>query len=537
MTIAEAVMEAWIRSGVGLALAIAAVLVLRKLVGAALGPRAVRFFWFAVPLSVFAAWLPAWMEPSSTPNGTSMLQGAVAAVAVEVGATTATPWWAWGFSAWLVGALALGLLLWQRQRRFEARISSTADGGERRLPPGESPAVIGAWRPRIVLPRDFESRFTADEQALILAHEQLHVRRHDGAWSLLAYIVLCVQWFNPLAWIAMHAFRDDRERACDAEVMQQHPRSAKAYASALLKQVQGPWAPLASAWASRHPVVGRIAAIGDHRRLQRFDRVRFGAAIVLCAGVVAVAHAAAPRDFDAGAAPSDGSGRFVRMAFELSSGESVVAQPVVVVREGEAATVRVDGPRRLRTRSGRARPRRRADRRHASICAAPRRFIGIDRRTNSAGWRAAGRVRSGGGGFCAHCPPDPDGRGLDDVGRGRRAARCIASTSEVAAGTGARRRTHAVSCRARHGGGPRADGCAAGSRVGRRHGDRRRGRPVECRVRGVQPDRARAVRDCRNGRRAGLALPACAQRAGVPKERWVLVPVRYSTKPGDAPPG
>ena len=33
------------------------------------------------------------------------------------------------------------------------------------------PALIGAWRPRIVLPNDFECRYDADERALILRHE------------------------------------------------------------------------------------------------------------------------------------------------------------------------------------------------------------------------------------------------------------------------------------------------------------------------------------------------------------------------------
>ena len=59
-------------------------------------------------------------------------------------------------------------------------------------------------------------------QALILAHEQIHARRRDGLWRLLAQGFVAVFWFNPLAWIAMACFRQDQELACDAAVLREH---------------------------------------------------------------------------------------------------------------------------------------------------------------------------------------------------------------------------------------------------------------------------------------------------------------------------
>lgn len=211
-----------------------------------------------------------------------------------------------------------------------------------RLPAGDSPAVTGVWRPRIVLPLDFEVRFTADEQALILAHEGVHLARRDPAWNLLASILWCAQWFNPLAWLAIRAFREDQERACDAEVMRTHPGSARTYAAAMLKQADGDRAPLASAWVGRHPLVDRVAALRMHRR--RLGRWRVVASVVLCAGLVAMANAATGRSGDAGVDAPSTDQRFVRLDVEVLAGDDIVAQPIIVVREGSAGSVSLDGP-------------------------------------------------------------------------------------------------------------------------------------------------------------------------------------------------
>ncbi|MGD3580303.1 M56 family metallopeptidase, partial [Xanthomonas citri pv. citri] len=43
----------------------------------------------------------------------------------------------------------------------------------------QEPVSVGLWRPRIVLPMDFDTRYSAAERTLILAHERLHLRRGD----------------------------------------------------------------------------------------------------------------------------------------------------------------------------------------------------------------------------------------------------------------------------------------------------------------------------------------------------------------------
>src|SRR3546814_629662 len=88
-------------------------------------------------------------------------------------------------------------------------------------------------RARIVLPADFDARYSADERALILAHERIHRARGDVAGNALLAALRCVYWFNPLLWIAADRFRRDQELACDATVFTLHPHARRASREAL----------------------------------------------------------------------------------------------------------------------------------------------------------------------------------------------------------------------------------------------------------------------------------------------------------------
>jgi bla regulator protein blaR1 len=46
-----------------------------------------------------------------------------------------------------------------------------------------------------------------------------HHKSGDLFANLAAFIVLCLQWFNPVAWMSWNAFRFDQEAACDARVL------------------------------------------------------------------------------------------------------------------------------------------------------------------------------------------------------------------------------------------------------------------------------------------------------------------------------
>ena len=94
-----------------------------------------------------------------------------------------------------------------------------------------SPAIYGIYKPKIILPMGISD---ADLE-FILMHEQIHIRRRDNLWRVIAVITVCVHWFNPLVWVFLKCFFADMELACDAGVLKNLDESKhKGYASALL---------------------------------------------------------------------------------------------------------------------------------------------------------------------------------------------------------------------------------------------------------------------------------------------------------------
>ena len=79
-----------------------------------------------------------------------------------------------------------------------------------------TPFVLGLLRPRIYVPEGM------DDAALpqVLAHERCHIRRGDHIVKPLAFLLLALHWFNPLAWLALRAFEHDMEAAFDEAAVQ-----------------------------------------------------------------------------------------------------------------------------------------------------------------------------------------------------------------------------------------------------------------------------------------------------------------------------
>ncbi|WP_349947956.1 M56 family metallopeptidase [Lacrimispora sp. BS-2] len=79
----------------------------------------------------------------------------------------------------------------------------------------KTPLVIGLFKPKIYIP----AGLTNEEQRYIVLHEQTHIRRHDHAVKMFAYLVLCLHWFNPLVWAAFVLMSADMEMSCDESVI------------------------------------------------------------------------------------------------------------------------------------------------------------------------------------------------------------------------------------------------------------------------------------------------------------------------------
>lgn len=97
------------------------------------------------------------------------------------------------------------------------------------------PLVTGLKNPVILLPMWFEDDYEAAERRDALVHELMHLKRRD-LWAFqAARIVAATQWFNPLAYMALRAFRTDQESACDADVIARAKLSPAAYGRTLVK--------------------------------------------------------------------------------------------------------------------------------------------------------------------------------------------------------------------------------------------------------------------------------------------------------------
>ncbi|OQP78134.1 energy transducer TonB [Xanthomonas phaseoli pv. syngonii LMG 9055] len=239
--------------------ALLACLVLRRALRAWLGATAAYAIWAAVPLAVLAAVMPG-------PPIASALPTMPALVAMPLNLHASEPVWAAGLlTAWLAGAAAMAVALCWRQRRFVRSLGAlhAVDAGVwTAMHDVGLPVSLGIWRPRIVLPMDFDTRYSAAEHTLILTHERLHLRRGDLHANLLAALLLCIGWWNPLMHLAWRAFRLDQELACDAAVLMRYPGKRHSYATAMLKTHGGAgWTPTACRWNAPHALTQRVAAL------------------------------------------------------------------------------------------------------------------------------------------------------------------------------------------------------------------------------------------------------------------------------------
>jgi bla regulator protein BlaR1 len=62
-----------------------------------------------------------------------------------------------------------------------------------------APAVVGFWRPTIVVPSGLLDRLGASDWRSIFLHELRHVRRGDSLVNPLVALAMGVHWFNPVA--------------------------------------------------------------------------------------------------------------------------------------------------------------------------------------------------------------------------------------------------------------------------------------------------------------------------------------------------
>lgn len=140
--------------------------------------------------------------------------------------------------AWLIGCFlsisTFGLRQWSLHQSL-GELTPLENGCYLSQTSVIGPALIGVFKPKIVVPIDFERRFDDSEKAMIIAHEQAHRVSADMLVNAVTTLFQCIYWFNPIVHIAVHLLRLDQEISCDAKVVKQFPKQKKQYAQLLLE--------------------------------------------------------------------------------------------------------------------------------------------------------------------------------------------------------------------------------------------------------------------------------------------------------------
>lgn len=185
---------------------------------------------------------------TASPSGTmeSALQttvalGAAAGRAISIDSPLVWRQWldghlAWLVSVWLAGVVLLSLrttggwILAQSLKRGTrptdsswklplARLASRL-GIRRSIAVYEAtrarvPAVIGWWRPVILLPVSALAGLSPQMMEAILAHELAHIRRHDYLLNMMQTAIETLLFYHPAVWWVGKKIRQERENCCD----------------------------------------------------------------------------------------------------------------------------------------------------------------------------------------------------------------------------------------------------------------------------------------------------------------------------------
>jgi bla regulator protein BlaR1 len=212
--------------------------------------------------------------------------------------------------AWICGFVAVLMIWFARWRRVSAGIRNAAPlhegrevealrrleqaGGVRRKieiflsRASLEPGILGIVKPVLVWPHGISDRLEDAHLEAILAHEVWHVRRNDNLAAAIHMVVEAIFWFHPLVWWLGARMVEERERACDEEVLQLGSLP-QVYAESILKIcefcVGSPLACVAGVTGS--DLKKRIANIMNKSIVRKLN---FGKKLLLsAAGVAAIA--------------------------------------------------------------------------------------------------------------------------------------------------------------------------------------------------------------------------------------------------------
>lgn len=142
-------------------------------------------------------------------------------------------------AVWISGVAAV-LFFWIREWRRMRRIIQSGKPLSLDVPiralsvSGRvEPSVVGIFRPVLLLPEGIVDGLSPQQLHAIILHELCHIQRRDNLAAFFHMIVESVFWFHPLVWWIERRLIEERERACDEEVVRL-TADRQAYAESIL---------------------------------------------------------------------------------------------------------------------------------------------------------------------------------------------------------------------------------------------------------------------------------------------------------------
>jgi bla regulator protein BlaR1 len=81
------------------------------------------------------------------------------------------------------------------------------------------PGVFGILKPTLILPAGIGCHLSKAQLEGVIAHEISHIRRRDNLTAFLHMVVEVLFWFHPCVWWMGSRLIEERERACDEDVL------------------------------------------------------------------------------------------------------------------------------------------------------------------------------------------------------------------------------------------------------------------------------------------------------------------------------
>src|SRR5882672_12490715 len=221
----------------------------------------------------------------------------------------------WLVEAWFLGVLLLslrtagGLFLIERMRRKEIK----PVGGElfercvalqRRMGLDriirycechrlDAPAVLGWFRPVVLLPVRALTGLTEEQIEAVIAHELAHIRRLDCFVNLFQIATETLLFYHPAVWWVSQRIRAERENCCDDEAIS-FCGDAVIYARALTLMEEWRTAPALMMAANRSPLAERVVwlvGLSGHAATGRTRMAGLGVSFVCLTGALLAGNA------------------------------------------------------------------------------------------------------------------------------------------------------------------------------------------------------------------------------------------------------